>query len=600
MPLLNCKMRVLVGLLGFGLSGSLWAAHTPNHVDINKSPELQRVTRITQQLERSKIIEDTQNTFSLLGAEIALERGQPELALNTYLAVLKKTKDPEVAERAMELAVSLRQYQLAEEIYALWQDIQPDASPAQRRISWARALASGNAPEVFEQLDAILSEAEEGQVRRIFLMLSQVSLHNSEMVRTGGKHIHKLAWQYADMPEAMIAETIYSAGNQETKHTIAALKKLSEIDTELSYVTRMTLGVLVREQPNILFKFFDKHDSRDLPSMWQELEIENLIQAKKYGEAQKRLKKLLDNNPNTNLYFLAASQAYQHNKNAPEALIYLEKAHQHGTPQQKGRAATMLAIHFLSDNRWEEAEKWIARIQAAEFAFDKNVLEMSLAAERKQWNQVIKLYNDNRELAPNIQHHIFEEAQREQFYVFALAETRAPQAVLSELNRMLKAAEKNSDNQRIGVLLYQRGILYSDKLNRLNDAIVDLRRYLALNPESAAAQNSLGYTLLSLPEFVNEGAELISKAYQKDPENTAINDSMGWAYFMKGDYATAKIYLEFAYKNEPSAEVAAHLGETYWLMGEQDKARTVWQEGLKLDKNDRVLNQTLLKYNVKF
>ncbi len=601
MPLLKKNLRVITALCLSGFSGSLWAVNTPNYLNINQSTEFQRVTRMTQQAERGKIVEYTQNTFSLLGAEIALERGQPEVALNTYLSVLKKTKDPEVAERAMELAVSLHQYELAESIYALWQDIQPESSPAQRRITWARALALGDSQQIFDQLGMILQEADERQIRRIFILLSQVSLQNPNMVRMGGETVHQVTQQYADMPEAVITEIIYSSGNRQTKRTLEALKTLSQIDQDLSYVSRLALGVLVREQPEILLKFFDKNDSKKLSSTWQELEIENLIYAKRYHEAQRRLQELLeDQASNANLYFLAASQAYQQDQNSANALIYLEKAYQYGEPQQKSRAATMLAMNLLNQNKLNEAETWIERIQATEFAFNKNALEMVLASQRKNWNQVIQLYTQNRSLEPNAQYHIFSGAERESMYFNALMEVRSPNEVLKELNQMLKTVEKSGNKQRLGALLHQRGTLYSDKLNRMNDAIADFRRYLALNPDSATAQNSLGYTLLSLPGYLNEGADLISKAYQKAPENAAINDSMGWAYFLKGDYQTAKMYLEYAYKHQQIPEIAAHLGETYWLMGERDKAMAVWKEAWLKDKTDKILNATLLKYQIRF
>lgn len=601
MPFPFSKTRLGLALLLAGLSGSLQAAHTSNQKVINQTLEFQRVARITQQVERSKIIENTQNTFTLLGAEIALERGQPELALNTYVNVLKKTKSPEVAERAMELAVSLYQYALAEEIYALWQDVQPESSPAQRRIAWARALALGDSQQTFEQLPAIVREAEDAQIRRIFLMLSQVSLQNAEMVRVGGKLVHELAWRYPALPEAMIAEIIYSAGNGETKQTLQALKKLSEIDQDLSYASRLALSVMVREQPDILFKFFEKYDSKNLSPTWQELEIENLIQAKKYHDAQSRLATLLENQHNVNLYFLAASQAYQQNKHAPNARIYLEKAHQHGSPLQKSRAAAMLAMHFLQEKNLVETEIWASRVSASEFLFDKHVLEMLVANERKDWEKVVRLYTQNRTLAPHVQHHLFSDIQREQMYLHALMEARPSSVVLMELNRLLRQAERNHDNLRISAILHQRGILYVDKLNRVNDAVSDLRRYFALNPDSTTAQNSLGYTLLSLPAHVDEGMELIKKAYQKEPENAAINDSMGWAYFQKGDYETAKMYLEYAHQHLPEeVDVMVHLGELYWKLGQHDKAKQFWRDAWLKEKNNRLVKEILLKYNVRF
>ena len=36
-----------------------------------------------------------------------------------------------------------------------------------------------------------------------------------------------------------------------------------------------------------------------------------------------------------------------------------------------------------------------------------------------------------------------------------------------------------------------------------------------------------------------------------------------------------------------------------WKLGEQDKARSIWQEGLKLDAKDKVLLRTMQEFGVK-
>ena len=76
---------------------------------------------------------------------------------------------------------------------------------------------------------------------------------------------------------------------------------------------------------------------------------------------------------------------------------------------------------------------------------------------------------------------------------------------------------------------------------------------------------------------------------------------MGWAYFQKGDYETAKIYLEYAYKNEPTnAEIAAHLGELYWKLGDTEQAKKIWKESWLQNKNDFILQKTLKNYQIRF
>ena len=57
--------------------------------------------------------------------------------------------------------------------------------------------------------------------------------------------------------------------------------------------------------------------------------------------------------------------------------------------------------------------------------------------------------------------------------------------------------------------------------------------------------------------------------------------------------------LEQAYKTKPDAEIAAHLGEVLWTMGQRDKATSIWKEGLLLNSDNETLRQTLQRLRVK-
>ncbi len=602
MPLLKHSSHKIATLLALTFSGCLFAANSSDNPTL-QSPEIKRVSDATQRVMREQIIEDAQNTFTLLGAELAAERGDTTLALNTYLRILANTQDPEVAERAIELATSTGNFLLSEQIFQIWQKIEPNASPAQRRIAWARALGQGDVNHTFGQLNTILNEASNEQIKRIFLLLAQVSLHNPDMLRTGNKQVYQLVTRYPNMLEANILDLVFSTGNREKSRILSALKKLSQIDENLSLPSRSALSFVVHEQPDTLSDFFDKNDSLKLSPTWQELEIENLIQNKQYKKASTRLQTLLAKKPQANLYFLAAVQSFEHNKNSDNNQVkqYLEQAYNIGTPEQKSRAATMMMLNFLNEKNWVQSANWLKKIESSDYAFVKNVLEMSLSSAQNDWEKTIALYNNQRSLTPNLQTHFFDNVQREQIYLSAMMQVRKPAIVLNEINQLIKKAQQQGDAARLNNLIYQRGILYSDKMHRPHDAIKDLRAFLILNPDNAHAQNSLGYTLLSQPETVNEGFDLITKAYQAQPESAAINDSMGWAYFQKGDYETAKIYLEYAYKNEPTnAEIAAHLGELYWKLGDTEQAKKIWKESWLQNKNDFILQKTLKNYQIRF
>lgn len=56
--------------------------------------------------------------------------------------------------------------------------------------------------------------------------------------------------------------------------------------------------------------------------------------------------------------------------------------------------------------------------------------------------------------------------------------------------------------------------------------------------------------------------------------------------------------LQSAYKARPDADIAAHLGEVLWVMGQRDQAVAVWREGLRLSSDSETLTETLKRFQV--
>jgi len=103
----------------------------------------------------------------------------------------------------------------------------------------------------------------------------------------------------------------------------------------------------------------------------------------------------------------------------------------------------------------------------------------------------------------------------------------------------------------------------------------DLRQILRTEPNNADALNALGYTLadLNIAGRLEEARDLIERAYEADPNNPAVLDSMGWVYFRLGQPNDALAWLESAYAQMPDQEIAAHLAEVLHSLGRSDEAR---------------------------
>ncbi|GIX34063.1 MAG: membrane protein [Lysobacterales bacterium] len=155
-----------------------------------------------------------------------------------------------------------------------------------------------------------------------------------------------------------------------------------------------------------------------------------------------------------------------------------------------------------------------------------------------------------------------------------------------------RAATEFADEPR---LLYSKGLLL-ERLDRVDEAIAVFRRLVELDPEDPSALNALGYTLADRTDRLDEAYQLIERALAARPDEPAFIDSMGWVLFRKGRAIEALPYLERAFALQPDAEVAAHLGEVLWVLGQQERAREVWQRGDAIDPEHRVLRATIRRF----
>ena len=145
-------------------------------------------------------------------------------------------------------------------------------------------------------------------------------------------------------------------------------------------------------------------------------------------------------------------------------------------------------------------------------------------------------------------------------------------------------------------LRYKRAITY-DTLEQWPQALADLQWLLNKHPDDSAYMNALGYTMLvRSPKDFNQAFTLIKQAYQLDSDDPAILDSMGWAYFKKGDLDEAVDFLQQAWTQMQDAEIGAHYGEVLWQLANSDKAIEIWQEALQDNPNLPILRKTIKQY----
>ena len=144
-------------------------------------------------------------------------------------------------------------------------------------------------------------------------------------------------------------------------------------------------------------------------------------------------------------------------------------------------------------------------------------------------------------------------------------------------------------------LLYARGLVTAI-MDRVEEHEQDMRRLIEIDPDNAHAYNALGYTLADKTDRLAEALELIEKALALLPGDPFILDSLGWVHYRRGDLDLALEYLQLAMDQRPDAEIAAHLGEVLWQLGNKEQAIAAWQDGSQTDPDNPVLKDTMRKY----
>lgn len=117
-----------------------------------------------------------------------------------------------------------------------------------------------------------------------------------------------------------------------------------------------------------------------------------------------------------------------------------------------------------------------------------------------------------------------------------------------------------------------------ERAGKWQAALPHLRKAVELAPEQPVALNYLGYAQVERGENLAEATELLERASKLRPDDAAITDSLGWAYFRAGDFARALPLLEKAAQAQPSsATINEHLGDAYWKAGRRFEARYAWR-----------------------
>jgi tetratricopeptide (TPR) repeat protein len=518
--------------------------------------------------------------YSVLVAEFALRRRQYELALDTYMEESFKLKDAGVSAHTTRLAQFMRRDTDAMAAGGLWVELEPQNLEA--RLSLANLLARNGRPqEALVQMEEIIRAgglANFTSLARGYETLSpEVQLDLLQRVRG-------LSAEFPDNTQLRLAQVLMleALGQPET-----ALEQLQPIFETQPYQSQATiLDAKLRLDVGQSEGAFDRVNAAlemDPDNSRLRLQYARLLTQIDMTEAERQFRMLLDAAPeDPDLLFSMAliqrelddlesarenlERLLTLNARTDEAHYYLGK-----TAEEQGRIEDAV-IHYMQVQPGRDFGSAVERLA-------RILLAGGQSAELGAYFDHLRRRNP--ELA-------------EQLFAIEAEKLMASRHLADASALLDRALQEFSESVS---LRYSRSIL-SERLGNVPAAETDLRHILQDNPDNSTALNALGYMLANRTDRYEESETLITRALELSPNEPAILDSMGWVKYRLGDYETALAYLQRAYRAFPDPEVAAHLGEVLWVMGQDSAAVAIWSRALGDSPDHKILLETIQRLGV--
>ncbi len=535
--------------------------------------------------------------YEIVAAEVAAQRGDLGRAYATLMQAARETRDPRLARRATEIALSARAAPQALDAATLWRQLAPGQTDAEQ--SYAALLVANGRYEEARPLLAREVSADGDPVGSLAHL--QHMLARAPDRAKGLELLDALAKPYLNDPKSafdirlILAHGAHSAGQFERaaaearralalrpdseQAAIAAAQFLTDRDTKPQHDGRsdalQLLSGFLQRNPN----------ASDARMAYARL----LVGDGKMDEARRQFEELLrrdENNPDP-LFALGVlaldAELYEDARGFFKRYLAAIDA---GAERDPEPVYLNMARIAEDERQYPEALDWLDRVRSGE--------QQVAARERKAF--VLAKMNQVEDALKLLQSTSAATAEERTQLILAQGQILRDAHRYQESYELLdKALQASPDDTG---LLYESAMA-AERLDRIDVMEAHLRRILQLRPDYAHAYNALGYTLADRNIRLKEAYELIDKALQLAPDDGFILDSMGWVQFRLGNLKAARDYLSRAFRLKPEADVAAHLGEVMWQMGEHDAAREVFRQAQKKEADNETLKETMQRLQVR-
>jgi tetratricopeptide (TPR) repeat protein len=582
-----------VSLSAVGLSGCATTQHTSD----NPTPNL-----VEAQTGEAALTADF--IYQYLVAEVAGQRGDYATSSSIFYQLAKTEEDARFAERAAKTAAYGNIANLVYPSVELWAKLDPNSTEAQQAITEI-LIKSGKLSEAEPYLAQLLANERTRAAGFLFVNNLLNKSPNKEEVL---KLTQKLAEPYPNLAEAQFSIAQAAISADQNKLALEALNKAEQFRPGWSLAALLKGQLLFAESPESAIKYYQSFVKKYPKTNEVRLNLAKiLVSQKQYALAKKEFPIILKQ--------AKAEITNDKSKADPSNLEAITKSL---SEKNLADITAIIGLLALQGNDFAAANNYFQDALNLNFKDPEQLyLYLGQVAEKQQQDSIATDWYKKVAAGPHYLEAQLNIAQRmvrsqsvdaaikyldevdnlnteQQIVVIQsqaamLAKAKRPQEAFNLLDKAVKNMPNTAE------LVYDYA-LAAERILKFDLMESELRKAIAAKPDFAAAYNALGYSFADRNIKLDEAIELIKKALNLAPNDHYMLDSLGWAYYRKGDLDQAMTYLQQAFKINPDPEIAAHLGEVLWQKGQHDAAKKIWDDALSADPNNEVLQTTAKKF----
>ncbi|MFZ6818051.1 tetratricopeptide repeat protein [Undibacterium sp. Ji22W] len=526
--------------------------------------------------------------YKLTASDIALQRGEWQSPFITIMGLAQQTRDPRLAKRAAEIAMSAQQVDESLAAVRLWRELATDSPEAEQYYLSLIVIKSDYV--ALEQFFLKLLENSSGEERNGLIHQAQITLN-----RTGDKKAALLS-----LEKILVKDNSSLAGHialsRAAYRSGDAVRAQQEAQAALAIEPSSELGILTlahASEKNVAFALVADFLKRYPQAKEVHLAYATmLLESKQLRQAKTEFLSFLQNPEKTAmprtqvLYTLGSIEMEMGQLDAAEN-FFKEMIEKINAGEDSSSAYISLAQIALQRKDKQNADLWLSKISKVDNKDEPNPVWFNI-----QMRRALLLASDGK----------YREAR--QFLQTINANKEAEQALLLQTEaQIMREAGQTTEafvllQMAVGEfpgspdLLYDLAML-SESLKYYPEMEMALKQLIQVAPNNALAYNALGYSYADRNVHLDEALSLLEIANQLNPNDPYILDSLGWVKFRLKSYNEAEKFLRQSLSMRQDADVSIHLAEILWSQDKKEEAMQLFTDANRKDPQNALLKNTL-------